>query len=142
MINFHKGVAPLRTNLDTAILCHIYDIQWIKMSIYILIWLSTDVLTSTEFSPCSIIELDICDICNPPCYSSIKIFNMDGFVGRPHICHYFSTKIFHTQIFLHTNLEQKRHKFRYNSINCSKSLQKSEISPHDRFFSTNMICVK
>ena len=26
--------------------------------------------------------------------------------NRPHICHFFST-----QIFLHTNLEQKRHKF-------------------------------
>ena len=31
---------------------------------------------------------------------------------RPHVCHFFSTEIFSTQIFLHTNLEQKRHKFR------------------------------
>ena len=30
---------------------------------------------------------------------------------RPHICHFFST-----QIFLHANLEQKQHKFRYNSF--------------------------
>ena len=31
---------------------------------------------------------------------------------RPHICHFFSTDIFSTQIFLHTSLEQKRHEFR------------------------------
>ena len=38
-----------------------------------------------------------------------------GIVGchsRPHICHFFSTEIICTQIFLHTNSEQKRHKFR------------------------------
>ena len=59
---------------------------------------------------------------------------------RPHICHFFSTDIFSTQIFLHTNLEQKRHKFLWNAIHCSNSLQKSEISQHDRFFSTDIIC--
>ena len=32
--------------------------------------------------------------------------------GRPHICHFFSTRFFSAKILLHTNLEQKRHKFR------------------------------
>ena len=58
------------------------------------------ILTEVEFSPCSIIELDICDICNPPCYSSIKIFNVDGFV----VCTSYLS------LFLHTDFSP--HKFR------------------------------
>ena len=33
-----------------------------------------------------------------------------GIPNRPHICLFFSTQIFSTQIFLHIDLEQKRHK--------------------------------
>ena len=109
MINFHKGVAPLRTNLNTAILCHIYDIPWIKMSIYILSWFSP----RWSFP----LELDICDICNPPCYSSIKIFNVDGFV----VCTSYLSLFLHTD-FPHTDFSP--HKFRTKtaqiSIKCHK----------------------
>ena len=38
--------------------------------------------------------------------------NVSVDASRPHICHFFSSQIFSTQIFLHTNSEQKRHKFR------------------------------
>ena len=30
--------------------------------------------------------------------------------SKPHICHFFSTEIFSTHIFIHIDLEQKRHK--------------------------------
>ena len=42
-------------------------------------------------------------------YDFMVLFNRCrlGYIHRPHICHFFST-----QIFLDTNLEQKRHKFR------------------------------
>ena len=36
---------------------------------------------------------------------------IDFIVTRPHFCHFFSTQIFSTQIFLDINLEQERHKF-------------------------------
>ena len=63
------------------------------------------ILTEVEFSPCSIIELDICDMCNPPCYSSIKIFNVDGFV----VCTSYLSLFLHRD-FPHTDFSP--HKFR------------------------------
>ena len=48
---------------------------------------------------------------------------------RPQICHFFSTEIFSAQIFLHIDLEQKRHKLHFFSTDINRDIRdKWELS--------------